>query len=276
VEGQTAYSPIELRITICCPSKHKVEYKESGSETWSLYTETSVDNYSGQKTIFNGSIIFESSKSYDIKVLFYDTLSYTEVIGFIGTSKCVLDIEPNGVGVGKYHQQGELDVMGSIYLNDHRITTTDNGLLDFDNVGIAVTKTISFSPYFYSNAQIGANWMSTTSVGKATYLGDLIFVQGRILVHHDGSPNQDAEVCIGGLPELNVWEYPAISIGFFSGGTTSLNGYVGAIRGYVESGGAYIHITFDYRKDGNWQYLRSTHLRNGPIEITFSVLYRWR
>lgn len=254
----------------------RVYYKESGSETWNSYTETSVDSYSGQKTIFNGSIIFESSKSYDIKVLFYDTISYTEVIGFIGTSKCVLDIEPNGVGVGKYHQQGELDVMGSMYLNDHRITTTDNGLLGFDDMGIAVTKTISFTPYFYSNAQIGANWTTTHSVGKATYLGDLIFVQGRLVAQHDGSPNQNAEVCIAGLPEINVWNYPAISIGFFAGGTTNLNSNTGAIRGYMESGGALIRMTFDYRYDGNWQYLRSTHLRTGEIDISFSAIYRWR
>lgn len=254
----------------------RVYYKESGSETWSLYTETSVDNYSGQKTIFNGTIIFGSSKSYDIKVLFYDTLSYTEVIGFIGTSKCVLDIEPNGVGVGKYHQQGELDVMGSMYLNDHRITTTDNGLLGFDDMGIAVTKTISFTPYFYSNDQTAANWTTTESVGRATYLGDLIFVQCRLLAQHDGSPNQNAQVAIGGLPERNVWSYPAISIGFFGGGTTNLNSNTGAIRGYIEAGGAFIRMTFDYRHDGNWQYLKSIHLRTGEINITFSAIYRWR
>ena len=254
----------------------RVDYKVSGSGTWNLYSETSVDSYSGQKTIFNGGIIFESSKSYDIRVRFYDTLSLTEVIGFVGTSKCVLDIEPNGVGVGKYHQQGELDVMGSIYLNDHRITTTDNGLLGFDNMGIAVTKTISFSPYYYSNAQIGANWTPVHTEGKATYLGDLIYVQGRLQSQHDGSPNGNAEVCIAGLPEVNVWSYPAISIGFFAGGSTSLNSYTGAVRGYVESGGAFIRMTFDYRYEGNWQYLRSTHLVNGVVDITFSVIYRWK
>ena len=128
---------------------------------------------------------------------------------------------------------------------------------------------------FFSNAQIGANW-TTTSTGVATYLGDLIYVQGRLVAQHDGSPNPNAEVCIAGLPEPNVWEYPAISIGFFAGGTTNLNNYVGAIRGYIEHRGAFIRMTFDYRYDGNWQYLKSLHLRNGEIDISFTAVYRWR
>jgi hypothetical protein len=139
-----------------------------------------------------------------------------------------------------------------------------------------VTRQVSFSPYFFSLTQPSAYWTILDSWGSATYLGDLIFVQGGIKANHDGSPNGDAEIAIGGLPETNKWNYAPISISFMSGLTNNLNSQTYATRGYVEWSHAYIRLCFEYRAVEGWQMLRSAHVRNGEIYMCFSVLYKWR
>jgi hypothetical protein len=235
-----------------------------------------------------------------------------------------MNIEKDGVGIGKFYTQGTLDVGGEMYVdgslkmtnlnstanfgmsitlrNDthhqydtsidctsdypfnvwtanasvpSELTITDDGRLLFNGTDL-YTRTISFTPYLFSNAQTSANWTQTSAVGKATYFGDLVYAQGRVIAVHDGTPNSNAEVAIGGLPELNIWNYPPVNFGWVSGLTTALNSQTYAIRGYVEAKTAYIRLCFDYRQDASWQFLRSTHIRNGNIDVCFSVLYRWR
>jgi hypothetical protein len=155
------------------------------------------------------------------------------------------------------------------------LAITDDGRLLFNGIDL-YTRTVNFTPYLFSNSQTSANWTQTSAVGKATYFGDLIYVQGRVIAVHDATPNGNAEVAIGGLPELNIWNYPPVNFGWVSGLTTALNSYTYAIRGYVEAGTSYIRLCFDYRQDASWQFLRSTHIKNGNIDVCFSVLYRWR
>ena len=184
--------------------------------------------------------------------------------------------EKDGVGIGKFHTQGALDVGGDIYINGYSMKCDANGKLWFNNNLVAVTESVSFSPFLFSNSQPSAYWTMLDSWGTATYFGNLIFAQGYVKANHNGSPNGNAEVAIGGLPELNVAGYTPISIGFMSGLTTNLNNQTYAPRGYIEWGASYIRLCFEYRAVEGWQYLKSTHIRNGEIYISFSVLYRWR
>jgi hypothetical protein len=273
-----------------------------------------------QYTIPNISV----TNSYNILIAVEDNYGSATATNKVGVASCLMNIEKDGVGIGKFYTQGTLDVGGEMYidgslkmtdlystasfgmgislrhelqhlydttiqctedypfhvwtssaLSPSELSITDDGRLLFNGTDL-YTRTVNFTPYLFSNSQTSAKWTQTSAVGKATYFGDLVYVQGRVIAVHDATPNGNAEVAIGGLPELNIWNYPPVNFGWVSGLTTALNSYTYAIRGYVEAGTSYIRLCFDYRQDASWQFLRSTHIKNGNIDVCFSVLYRWR
>ena len=95
----------------------KVEYKEVDASSWSNFITQNANSYSGSQTFTNTGIIFASSKTYDFKVTltdsFHSVISSTQV----STASCILDIEPGGVGAGKYWENGALDVGADLYCN---------------------------------------------------------------------------------------------------------------------------------------------------------------
>lgn len=242
---------------------------------WGTYVQSAwLSNASG--TIMHIIPNMSVTSAYNISVVIWDNYFSSTATNKVGAASCLMNIEKNGVGIGKFHAQGALDIMGDIYINGYGLKCDNNGKLWFNNNLVAVTETVDFTPYFFSNSQTSANWTQTSAVGKATYFGNLIFAQGRVTAIHDGTPNGSAEVAIGGLPELNVWNYPPVNFGWVSGLTTNLNSHTYAIRGYVEAQTSYIRLCFDYRTNNSWQFLKSTHIRNGEIDVCFSVLYRWK
>lgn len=242
---------------------------------WGTYVQSAwLSNASG--TIMHIIPNMSVTSAYNISVVIWDNYFSSTATNKVGAASCLMNIEKNGVGIGKFHAQGALDIMGDIYINGYGLKCDNNGKLSFNNNLVGVTETVSFTPYLFSNSQTSANWTQTSAVGRATYFGDLIFVQGRVIAVHDGTPNSNAEVAIGGLPESNVWNYPPVNFSWVSGLTTALNSQTYAIRGYVEAPASYIRLCFDYRTNNSWQYLKSTHIQNGNIDIAFSVLYRWR
>ena len=260
--------------------QYLLQYREEGVESWSTSLSTrDLNSYNSSDFIIKPTTTFEASKSYEIRVGIKDNFTTTYITGTIPTSTCILDIEPMGVGVGKYHQNGALDIMGDIYINGFNIkTNNDTGDLLYSGNNVAVTKSVGFTPYLFSSTQPSATWTQSEGWGLATYLGDLIFVQGRAKAMHDGSPNPLAEVSIGGLPELNKWGYPPVNFSWVSGLNTNLNNYTYAPRGYVELDAAFIRLCFDYRgtDDSGFQIFRSIYLRNDVIDVSFSAIYKWK
>ena len=299
------------------------QQKEPQVATWAIVVnKTPLSSASGtvQYTIPNISV----TDAYNISITVEDNYGSSTAINRVGVASCLMNIEKDGVGIGKFYTQGTLDVGGEMYIdgslkmtnlnstanfgmgitlrNDaqHQYDTTidctedypfhvwtanaaspselsitDNGRLLFNGTDL-YTRTVDFTPYLFSNAQTSAYWTQKSAIGKATYFGDLIFVQGRVIATHYGEPNPNAEVAIGGLPELNIWNYPPVNFGWVSGLTTNLNSQTYAIRGYVEGRASYIRLCFDYRENNSWQFLKSIHIQNGDIDVDFSVLYRWR
>lgn len=127
----------------------------------------------------------------------------------------------------------------------------------------------SFTPFLYSDT---GTFTTSSAVGQAVYLGDLVFVQGRVIAKkgsHSGG------VAIGGLPVSNSWNYPPVTIGFFGGVTDAMNSLTYGINGYVESGAGHIVLNFTLR-NANWQQLQCVHLGTGNVDVNFSAVYRWR
>jgi|GEM_PF-5501917 len=110
-----------------------VDTSDKGKNSWTnrynYKTGTSFDvtaNISGS---------YDVAKSYDIRVNLTDRLGNTQRLTSIGTIKKILTVRRNiGVGIGKIHEQGVLDVGGDLYMNGNVIR---GGSLD--NRGILPT-----------------------------------------------------------------------------------------------------------------------------------------
>ena len=144
----------------------------------------------------------------------------------------------------------------------------DSGRLTYDGSTVPHNWRQSFTPFIYSD---NATWATSSAVGQATYLGDLIYIQGRVIADKGGA---SGKVCIGGLPQASVYNYPAVTIGFFGGATSSMNSLTYGVNGYIQAGSSNIFLNFTLR-DANWQQLGTVHVGT-RIDVCFSAVYRWR
>ena len=148
------------------------------------------------------------------------------------------------------------------------LTMEDSGRLTYDGSTVPHNWRQSFTPFIYSD---NATWATSSAVGQATYLGDLIYIQGRVIADKGGA---SGKVCIGGLPQASVYNYPAVTIGFFGGATSSMNSLTYGVNGYIQAGSSNIFLNFTLR-DANWQQLGTVHVGT-RIDVCFSAVYRWR
>ncbi|MCJ0596312.1 DUF859 family phage minor structural protein [Enterococcus cecorum] len=133
----------------------KTEYKLTTATSWTVNrTETNSSatlNLSG----------FNVANSYDIRVTLADKLNQTVVQASISTAKVLLDFNRDiGVGIGKMHERGALDVGGDMYvsstLNSASIKQNGRTLLDmFYPVGAIFITTVNTNPSSY----MGGSWV---------------------------------------------------------------------------------------------------------------------
>lgn len=90
----------------------RTEYKLSSANTWTAW-KTETDS---SATINSSG--WNVANSYDIRITLADKLSQTVVQASISTAKVLLDFNKDvGVGIGKMHERGVLDVGGDSYFS---------------------------------------------------------------------------------------------------------------------------------------------------------------
>lgn len=138
----------------------KTEYKLTTATSW---TVNRTENNSSATLNLSG---FNVANSYDIRVTLADKLNQTVVQASISTAKVLLDFNRDiGVGIGKMHERGSLDVGGDMYVSGTLDSTTINGraikqngrtLLDmFYPVGAIFITTVNTNPSSY----MGGSWV---------------------------------------------------------------------------------------------------------------------
>ncbi|HCS93136.1 MAG TPA: hypothetical protein DIW15_00305 [Bavariicoccus seileri] len=157
-----------------------VDTSDKGRNSWTnrynYKTGTSFDvtaNISGS---------YDVAKSYDIRVNLTDKLGNTQRLTSIGTIKKILTVRRNiGIGIGKIHEQGALDVGGDIYLSgkvygslypQSNVTDGNAGASAYLS-GISLTEgnTLSGVPEGYGvilNSNLGAYRFSQTLICSYT------------------------------------------------------------------------------------------------------------
>lgn len=259
-------------------------------------TQTEAPSYSFEYiTPLVGGMV--ENDRYDFLICLED--SYTRVTQslVLPVATCIMNIEKDGVGIGKYHEQGALDVGGDIYCSSwisveggieassivnpvtaKTLSLQDNGEISYDGQYIAQTKAKSWTPYIA--LADGTMFTTDAAVGQYTLLGDYVWVQCRIIaIAPNNVSNTNENVRIYGLPYACAYNYPAFSIGWIDGvsSTSTWNGF-GA---NTSNSTSYVDLSFMFynnsSKDCVRQNLRGAHISNGAsIDINISGMYRWR
>ena len=93
-----------------------IQYKASSASSYSTSVDwTNLSSYSGSITKVL-SQTFSTTTSYNIQLKVKDSFGTTTTTLNVSTISALLNIEKNGVGVGKIHENGKLDVGGTIYV----------------------------------------------------------------------------------------------------------------------------------------------------------------
>lgn len=178
-----------------------------------------------------------------------------------------------GDDLSQYTEIGRNDSLNASFMKNgvggQFLAMYDDGRLTYDGATVPHNWRQSFTPFLYADT---GNFTTSSAVGQAVYLGDLVFVQGRVIASKGG---HSGGVAIGGLPVSSLWNYPPVTIGFFGGVTDTMNSLTYGINGYVEGGAGHIVLNFTLRNSG-WQQLKCAHLGTGNVDVNFSAIYRWR
>lgn len=118
------YARAKLTYTISNPNnnnanakQYKIEKKTSTASSYTIHKDWT--NFTGGYTSTADSILdlgsgFANTTSYDIKISIRDSYSTASATQRISTINALLNLEKNGVGIGKIYEQGVLDVGGEI------------------------------------------------------------------------------------------------------------------------------------------------------------------
>ena len=101
-----------------------IQYKTSSASSYTTSVDwTNLSSYSGSMTKVL-SQTFSTTSSYNVQLKVKDSFGTTTSTLSVSTISALLNIEKNGVGVGKIHENGALDVAGTIYMNGQPVMTS--------------------------------------------------------------------------------------------------------------------------------------------------------
>ena len=198
----------------------KTEYKLSSATSWTNWRNET----NSSATINSGG--WDVTKSYDIRVTLSDKLNQTVVTASISTAKTLISYHKDvGVGIGKMHERGALDVGGDMYvsgtLDSKSVKQNGRTLLDmFYPVGAIFITTVNTNPSSY----MGGSWVrfgnGQTLVGVNESDGDFNSVQktGGSKSHTIDYENFPARATIqkswkGGTVSYAPWQGGSVSAG---------------------------------------------------------------
>ena len=131
--------------------QYKGEYKRASATSWTVHQDWANISAYDANWIHNLGGNWDNAVTYDVRVSIKDSYNTVIATASIGTIACLLNIEQEGIGVGKVHECGALDVGGDIYSNGVKVLTEKHNLT-WSDVGATSPTTPLASGAWYMNA----------------------------------------------------------------------------------------------------------------------------
>lgn len=209
-----------------------VKVKETNSSKWQM---TQTKNFNSSS--FRGESImneYDITKSYDMQIEVKDKLNTVTIDSYIPTAIVAINVTKAGVGIGKAHEQGALDVDGDVFIK---------GALNMDG-GL-----------FLNNNKIGTQMSSLSSGEEVTFT-----VEGRgivLLYVNQGGAHTHRKGLWAIFPGAahNTTNYAVVHL--LAGNPTGINVSATSI-GIPTSFGAFITVknSTDAGSTGYWGYIQ--------------------
>ena len=153
--------------------KYQVQWKKASSSSWSTLKDwADLSSYNSAFTCDLGGG-WENTTTYNVKINVKDSYSTVSATGTIGTISCILNIEQKGIGIGKPHEQGGLDVAGQlqttkgIYAGNSVYIKTD------PNSNVRFGYEADTTDTYISNT--AGNWLRLKANKTMTYAGNKVY-----------------------------------------------------------------------------------------------------
>lgn len=147
-----------------------IQYKTSSASSYTTSVDwTNLSSYSGSMTKVL-SQTFSTTSSYNIQLKVKDSFGTTTSTLNVSTISALLNIERNGVGVGKIHEKGALDVGGAIHGTD---------ILKLTANGKSIQLGAGGSDVYVHNTSSG-KYLQLKDDGALRYDGNLVFHKGNV------------------------------------------------------------------------------------------------
>lgn len=131
--------------------QNKIEWKLASSNSWTTKRDwTNNSAYIVDGTVDLGSG-WDNTVTYHIRVSVKDSYNTVTATASIGTLSCLFNIEREGIGIGKVHERGALDVAGPIYSDGVEVMTKEHNL-NWSDVGATSSTSPLASGAWYMNA----------------------------------------------------------------------------------------------------------------------------
>ena len=98
---------------------YKIEWKKASDTTWSSnWKSGTLNSYTATNYVFSDTGSgWVTTTSYNIRFTVTDSFGSISTTCTVSTINALLNLEKNGVGIGKIYERGKLDVGGTIYTN---------------------------------------------------------------------------------------------------------------------------------------------------------------
>ena len=148
-----------------------IQYKTSSASSYTTSVDwTDLSSYSGSMTKVL-SQTFSTTSSYNIQLKVKDSFGTTTSTLSVSTISALLNIEKGGVGVGKIHENGALDVGGAIYGTD---------IFELTAKGKSMQLGADSKDVYIHNTSSG-KYLQLKDTGIISYTGDWLLAYGTAL-----------------------------------------------------------------------------------------------
>lgn len=130
-DGTYVYAKITTTITNIANANvndksYSIYWKNPSDTSWkTLKGWTTISDYSKSwnENLGDGWV---NTQSYDVRIQIRDSYETITIDKSVSTLTCVLNIEQNGVGIGKIWENGKLDVAGDVYASGRFVNMSNN------------------------------------------------------------------------------------------------------------------------------------------------------